>query len=75
MGHEYSDHGTRKKKLRKTERPMTTALFMLRSVQLGLSISDLDLVTMGTVYDMINESNRDSMEWREQASQADMDRF
>lgn len=54
---------------------MTTALFMLRSVQLGLSISDLDLVTMGTVYDMINESNRDSIEWREQATQADMDRI
>ena len=54
---------------------MTTALFMLRSVQLGLSISDLDLVTMGTVYDMITESSRDSMEWREEASQADMDRI
>lgn len=38
-------------------------------------ISDLDLVTMGTVYDMINESNRDSIEWREQATQADMDRI
>ena len=75
MGPEHPDHGTRKKKLRKTERPLTTALFMLRSVQLGLSISDLDLVTMGTVYDMITESSRDSMEWREEASQADMDRI
>ena len=54
---------------------MTTALFMLRCVQLGLSIADLDLVTMGIVYDMINESSRDSMEWRELATQADMDRI
>ena len=54
---------------------MTAALFMLRSVQLGLSISDLDLVTMGTVFDMISESGRDSLEWREYANQADMDRI
>jgi len=39
---------------------MTTALFMLRCVQLGISIADLDLVTMGIVYDMINESSRPS---------------
>ena len=75
MGHEHQDHGARKKKLRKTERPMTTALFMLRCVELGLNIADLDLLTIGSVNDMFNEKSRDSMEWKEQASQSDFDKF
>ena len=54
---------------------MMTALFMLRCVQLGLNIADLDLLTIGLVNDMFNESGRDSIEWREEASQADMDRI
>ena len=54
---------------------MTTPLFMLRCVQLGISIADLDLLTVGLVNDMFMESSRDSLEWREEASQADFDRF
>jgi len=75
VGHEHQDHSSRKKKLRKTERPMTTALFMLRCVQLGLDIADLDLLTIGLVNDMFNESSRDKIEWREEANQTDMDRI
>ena len=75
MGHEHQDYGTYGKKLRKTERPMTTALFMLRCVELGLNIGDLDLLTIGSVNDMFNEKRRDSLEWREEASQGDMDKF
>lgn len=41
---------------------MMTALFMLRCVQLGLSIADLDLMTIGLVNDMFHESSRDSIE-------------
>ena len=48
---------------------------MLRCVELGLSIADLDLLTIGSVNDMFLEKSRDSMEWREQATQADMDKF
>ena len=54
---------------------MTTALFMLRCVELGLSVADLDLLTIGSVNDMFLEKSRDSMEWREQATQVDMDKF
>ena len=54
---------------------MTTSMFMLRCVELGLNIADLDLLTIGSVNDMFNEKCRDSMEWREEASQADMNRF
>ncbi len=75
MGDEHQDQCASEKKLRKTEREMTTPLFMLRCVQLGLSIADLDLLTIGLVNDMFTESSRDSMEWREEASQVDFDRF
>ena len=40
------------KKLPATDRPMTTPLFLLRCVQLGISIQDLDLLTIGMVNDM-----------------------
>ena len=55
---------------------MTTPLFMLRCVQLGISIRDLDLLTIGMVNDMIIESQRDEYRgWKEVASQDDFDRF
>ncbi len=75
MGDEYQDHCSRGKKLRQSERPMTTALFMLRCVQLGISIADLDLLTIGSVNDMFLESKRDEDSWGWVASQDDMDRF
>lgn len=54
---------------------MTTPLFMLRCVQLGLSIADLDLLTIGLVNDMFIENSRDSYEWDDMATQEDMDNF
>lgn len=39
------------------------------------SKADLDLLTIGSVNDMFNEKSRDSMEWKEQASQSDFDKF
>ena len=38
---------------------MTTPLLLLRCVQLGIHISELDLLTIGTVSDMYNEMQRD----------------
>lgn len=54
---------------------MTTPLFLLRCVQLGLSIRDLDLLTIGMVNDMFAESRNDDYKYREVATQADYDRF
>ena len=54
---------------------MTTPLFLLRCVQLGLSIRDLDLLTIGMVNDMYVESRIDEHKYAVVASQADMDRF
>ncbi len=54
---------------------MTTPLFMLRCVQLGLSVSDLDLLSIGLVNDMYTESNNDEFKYKEVANQRDFDRF
>ena len=54
---------------------MTTALFLLRCVQLGLSIQDLDLLTIGMINDMYVESRNDDYKNPVLATQNDMDRF
>lgn len=54
---------------------MTTALFHLRAVQLGLSMSELDRLNYGDVIDMIIEHGNDSCEYRQLATQNDFDRF
>lgn len=54
---------------------MTTPLFFLRCVQLGLSIRDLDLLTIGMVNDMYVESRNDECKYAVVATQEDFDRF
>ena len=55
---------------------MTTALFLLRAIQLGISIRDLDLLTIGLVNDMFVESCNDEYKgWKKLATQDDFDRF
>lgn len=64
------------KKLRPTDRPMTTPLFLLRCVQLGISIRDLDLLTIGLVNDMYAENGNDDYKgYKKLATQEDFDRF
>lgn len=65
--------GVESKKPRPTEREMTTPL--LRCVQLGISIRDLDLLTIGLVNDMYAESRNDEYKYQEVATQEDFDRF
>ena len=54
---------------------MTTPLFLLRCVQLGISIADLDLLTIGLVNDMFTERQNHDYPYKELASQHDMDVF
>lgn len=54
---------------------MTTPLFLLRCVQIGLSIRDLDLLTIGMVNDMYAESRNDDYRYKEIATQKDFDLF
>ena len=75
VGSECADGGGIQKKPRKSEREMTTPLFLLRCVQLGISIADLDLLTIGLVNDMFTERQNDDYPYKELASQEDFDRF
>lgn len=54
---------------------MTTPLFLLRCVQLGISIRDLDLLTIGMVNDMYAEYSNDNCKYAQLATQEDFDRF
>ena len=54
---------------------MTTPLFMLRAVQMGISISDLDRLTIGLVLDMFTESLNDNYKYPDMATQEDFDNF
>jgi len=54
---------------------MTTPLFLLRCVQLGLTMQDLELLSMGLINDMYAESRNDECKFAEVATQEDMDKF
>ena len=54
---------------------MTTALFLLRCVELGISISDLDLLTIGLVLDMWTEKANDDVKYERIATQEDFNKF
>lgn len=54
---------------------MTTPLFLLRCVELGIGIADLDLLTIGLVLDMWTEKSNDGARYRRVATQEDFDRF
>ena len=54
---------------------MTTPLFLLRCLQIGLSLSDLDLLTIGMVNDMYCESRNDEYKYSEIATQKDYELF
>ena len=73
---EQSLHGCRReKKLRKTERELTTPLFLLRCMEVGISIPDLDLLTIGLVMDIWTEKGNDGTNYAYTASQEDFDAF
>jgi hypothetical protein len=54
---------------------MTIPLFLLRCVQLGISIRDLELLTIGMVNDMYAESRNDEEKYAMVATQEDFDAF
>lgn len=56
---------------------MTTPLFLLRCLQIGLRISELDLLTIGMVNDMYIEKANDENDdqYATLATQEDFDRF
>lgn len=54
---------------------MTTPLFLLRCIELGISIKDLDLLTIGIVLDIWTEKANDSVKYKRVAGQEEFDKF
>lgn len=56
---------------------MITALFLIQCVKVGISIADLDLLTIGLVLDIWTEKGNDSFDYPSYtvADQAAFDRF
>lgn len=52
---------------------MNTPLFLLRCVQLGIPISDLDKLSIGLINDMFIELKNDEYDYPYIATQADID--
>ena len=71
----FSIYQVRKKRTGRSEREMTTPLFLLRCCEVGISIRDLDLVTIGLVLDIWTEKSNDGVKYRRLAEQADFDKF
>lgn len=64
-----------KKKFKRSSREMTTPLFLLRCLEIGLSIGDLDYLTIGMVMDIWTEKGNDSVKYDSLATQEDFDKF
>ena len=47
----------------------------MRAYELGLTLNDLDLITVGMVFDLMTEKANDSYKYKEVATQADFDAF
>lgn len=57
------------------DREINTALFLLRACQCGVSIADLEYLTIGMINDMFIEWKNDECEYDRLATQADIDRL
>ena len=54
---------------------MTTPLFLLRCLEIGISIGDLEYLTIGMVMDIRTEKTDDSVKYVNLATQEDFDKF
>lgn len=55
-----------------TIRPMTTSLFQLRALELGIRKQDLRFYTCGQIFGILMEKSNDNYEWPRKATQDDI---
>lgn len=74
---EHEQHGTikSKKKIKQTDRAYNCAVFLLRCCQIGISISDLNALTIGLVQDMAIEAQNDNEKYDRVATEEDYMNF
>lgn len=54
---------------------MNSAIYFLRAKQIGLTLAELDDLTVGFVIDMIVEASNDNFDYPKLATQEDFDSF
>lgn len=54
---------------------MTVGLYLLRVFQNGMTMNDIDQMTVGMVLDIFTEAANDSYDWKPLATQKDFDAF
>lgn len=54
---------------------MNTALFLLRCLQVGLCMEDLDRLSIGMVLDIFSEKQNDGLKYKQLATQEDFNKF
>ncbi|MDO4649127.1 MAG: hypothetical protein Q4B26_10800 [Eubacteriales bacterium] len=54
---------------------MTTPLFLLRCTEIGISIADLEILTIGLVMDMWTVKGNDGVKYTQVAGQEEFDKF
>ena len=54
---------------------MTTALYLLRAYQCGISAGDMDKMSIGMIMDIFIEKTNDTYEYDYIATQADIDKL
>lgn len=52
---------------------MTTTLFQLRALELGIRKQDLHYYSCGQIFALLTEKQNDNFDWPIKASQADID--
>ena len=75
MGDVIKDDLEAKKKIKQTTRENTSAEFMLRCFQLGISYDALEHLPLGAVYDMYIEKANDKETYPVKAGQDEIARF
>ena len=58
-----------------SDREMNASLYLLRALEAGLSVADLEEISMGMVYDIMTESSYDEHGYVRWATQKDFEAF
>ena len=75
MEPEHEGAVRKKKSQRAIDREHNTAVYLLRCKQIGLSVADMDLLSMGMINDVFIEESNDEYDYAEIATQEDIARL
>lgn len=75
MGRRARGDERAKKKERPIDREFNTALYLKNALSIGLSVKDLEYLTVGMVFDLITERLNDTYEYAYLATQDDFNKM